>query len=67
MTQAEMARRIGVANVTQWKFEAGRLRPGLDRLRHIATLCSVTLDSLMPPEPAVAVTPRAQRRRKASA
>lgn len=46
-----MARRINVANVTQWKFESGRLRPGLDRLRHIATLCRVTLDWLVPPEP----------------
>lgn len=52
ISQAELARQIGVAAVTMWKFEVGRLRPGLDRLRSIATRCQVTLDSLMPAEAA---------------
>jgi transcriptional regulator with XRE-family HTH domain len=45
--QAALARLIGVEPVTMWRYEAGRLRPGLASLEKIASTLSVTLDSLL--------------------
>lgn len=48
ISQAELARRIGVGPVTMWKYESGRLAVTSIRLRSIATALNVTIDSLMP-------------------
>lgn len=34
--QAELARRVGVITTTAWRWEDGRMEPGLEQLRKIS-------------------------------
>lgn len=36
MKQADLARRVGVISATAWRWEDGRMEPGLEQLRKIA-------------------------------
>ena len=50
LSQAQLGEKLGVSNKAVSKWENGRAKPGLDTVRSLANVLSVSVDSLLAPE-----------------